>query len=186
MRAWSAGQDEGGAESTPSCAGPSQGGQGTRSTVQYSTVHYSARQYSARSRTKDFVSATLAGPGQGGQGSRMGCRRNDLYMQLCRLGDVSPPPFPPTCRLKRSTELPWLRCGSPPPALLQERLNSGELKRNHAEQLEFQRLYGTVDWRAQKKLRKEKRVRHCTVLYCSTVLFRHRGNHNFMLICTES
>eukprot|EP00897_Mesotaenium_endlicherianum_P007223 jgi/Mesen1/6529/ME000333S05837 len=40
--------------------------------------------------------------------------------------------------------------------LAAERLNSGEMQKAREEAKEMQRLYGTSDWRAQKKLRREK------------------------------
>eukprot|EP00246_Nothoceros_aenigmaticus_P012459 TRINITY_DN3886_c0_g1_i2.p1 TRINITY_DN3886_c0_g1~~TRINITY_DN3886_c0_g1_i2.p1 ORF type:complete len:199 (-),score=58.81 TRINITY_DN3886_c0_g1_i2:414-1010(-) len=43
------------------------------------------------------------------------------------------------------------------------RLASGELQRARKEQMEMQRLYGAVDWRAKKKLQSEKKKLERTV-----------------------
>ncbi|GLJ36930.1 hypothetical protein SUGI_0746700 [Cryptomeria japonica] len=47
--------------------------------------------------------------------------------------------------------------------LAKARLASGELQRARNEQMKMQDLYGFVDWRAKKKLRKEKRILERTV-----------------------
>ncbi|KAH9298195.1 hypothetical protein KI387_029877, partial [Taxus chinensis] len=47
--------------------------------------------------------------------------------------------------------------------LAKARLASGELQRARSEQMKMQDLYGFVDWRAKKKLRKEKRALERTV-----------------------
>eukprot|EP01018_Ginkgo_biloba_P004431 Gb_32554 [translate_table: standard] len=47
--------------------------------------------------------------------------------------------------------------------LAKARLASGELQRARSEQMKMQNLYGTVDWRAKKKLRTEKRMLERTV-----------------------
>eukprot|EP00850_Spirogloea_muscicola_P023215 SM000339S12950 [mRNA] locus=s339:11403:13424:+ [translate_table: standard] len=47
--------------------------------------------------------------------------------------------------------------------LAKARLESGDYERARREQAEMQRLYGTTDWRADKKLRTEKRKLERTV-----------------------
>lgn len=47
--------------------------------------------------------------------------------------------------------------------LAKARLASGELQRAREEQSKMHQLYGTVDWRAKKKLRTEKKILERTV-----------------------
>ncbi|MCO5582617.1 hypothetical protein L7F22_036515 [Adiantum nelumboides] len=47
--------------------------------------------------------------------------------------------------------------------LAKARLESGELQRAREEQRKMHQLYGTVDWRANKKLRTEKKILERTV-----------------------